>query len=52
MRLSEHIYSTLSTVAGPLLFVEGVFSARIGEVVRVLTPDGREMDAEVVVIDG
>ena len=52
MRLSEHIYSTLSTVAGPLLFVEGVFSARIGEVVRVLTPDGREMDAEVLEIDG
>jgi V/A-type H+-transporting ATPase subunit B len=42
----------LSTVAGPLLFVENVFSARIGEVVRVLTPDSREMDAEVLEIDG
>jgi len=52
MRLSEHIYSTLSTVAGPLLFVESVYSARIGEVVKVLTPDGREMDGEVLEIDG
>jgi V/A-type H+-transporting ATPase subunit B len=52
MRLSEHIYRTLSTVAGPLLFVENVFSARIGEVVTVHTPDGREMDAEVLEIDG
>jgi V/A-type H+-transporting ATPase subunit B len=42
----------LSTVAGPLLFVENVFSARIGEVVTVHTPDGREMDAEVLEIDG
>jgi V/A-type H+-transporting ATPase subunit B len=42
----------LSTVAGPLLFVENVFNARIGEVVEVHTPDGREMDAEVLEIDG
>ncbi len=52
MRLSEHTYRTLSTVAGPLLFVENVFSARIGEAVVVVTPDGRKMDAEVLEIDG
>ncbi|OGW39792.1 MAG: V-type ATP synthase subunit B [Nitrospirae bacterium GWD2_57_9] len=52
MRLSEHIYRTISTVAGPLLFVENVFSARIGEVVTVHTPDGRDMEAEVLEIDG
>jgi V/A-type H+-transporting ATPase subunit B len=52
MRLSEHIYRTLSTVAGPLLFVENVFSARIGEAVIVNTPDGRELEAEVLEIDG
>ncbi len=51
MRLSEHTYRTLSTVAGPLLFVENVFSARIGEAVTVVTPDGKVMDAEVLEID-
>jgi V/A-type H+-transporting ATPase subunit B len=52
MRLSEHIYRTISTVAGPLLFVENVYSARIGEVVTVHAPDGRQMEAEVLEIDG
>jgi V/A-type H+-transporting ATPase subunit B len=52
MRLSEHIYRTISTVAGPLLFVKNVFSARIGEVVMVHTPDNRNMEAEVLEIDG
>jgi V/A-type H+-transporting ATPase subunit B len=51
MRLSEHTYRTISTVAGPLLFVEKVFSARIGEVVTVHTPDGRNMEAEVLEVD-
>src|SRR5574341_1303991 len=52
MRLSEHTYRTISTIAGPLLFVEKVFAARIGEVVKVVLPDGRKMDAEVLEIDG
>ncbi len=52
MRLSEHTYRTLSTIAGPLLFVENVQAARIGEVVRVTMPDGSAMDAEVLEIDG
>lgn len=52
MRLSEHTYRTISTIAGPLLFVERVQSARIGEVVRVRMPDGRSTDAEVLEIDG
>jgi len=52
MRLSEHTYRTLSTAAGPLLFVENVSSARIGEAVSVITPDGRAMDAEVLEIEG
>jgi len=52
MRLSEHTYRTLSTVAGPLLFVENVFSARIGEAVIVNTPDDRQLEAEVLEIDG
>jgi V/A-type H+-transporting ATPase subunit B len=52
MRLSEHTYRTINTIAGPLLFVERVQAARIGEVVRVTMPDGRIMDAEVLEIDG
>ncbi|MBA4372109.1 MAG: V-type ATP synthase subunit B [Thermodesulfovibrio sp.] len=52
MRLSEHVYRTISSIAGPLLFVQGVFSAQIGEVVRVIAPDGRSMDAEVLEIEG
>jgi V/A-type H+-transporting ATPase subunit B len=52
MRLSEHIYRTLSTVAGPLLFVRNVQSARVGEVVTVRAPDGRTMEAEVLEING
>ena len=52
MRLSEHTYRTISTIAGPLLFVENVQEARIGEVVRVVMPAGRSTDAEVLEIDG
>ena len=52
MRLSEHRYKTISSVAGPLLFVKRVFSARIGEVVKIITPDERELDGEVIEITG
>ncbi|MCK5505267.1 MAG: V-type ATP synthase subunit B, partial [Thermodesulfovibrionia bacterium] len=52
MRLSEHKYRTISSIAGPLLIVQGVMSARIREVVKVLTPDNRQLDAEVLEIHG
>ncbi len=52
MRLSEHIYRTISSIRGPLLLVENVFSARMGEAVRILSPDNREMDGEVLKIEG
>jgi len=52
MRLSEYIYSTISSIRGPLLFVEKVFSAMVGEVVRIRFPEGREMEGEVLKIDG
>jgi len=52
MRLSEHIYRTVSTIAGPLLFVQNVQAARIGEVVTVHAPDGRHLEAEVLEITG
>ena len=51
MRLSEHIYTTISSIRGPLLFVEKVFSARVGEVVKVVFPEGKEMEGEVLKID-
>ncbi len=52
MRLSDHIYRTISSIRGPLLLVENVFSARMGEVVRILSPGDREMDGEVLKIEG
>jgi V/A-type H+-transporting ATPase subunit B len=51
MRLSEHVYNTITSLSGPLLFVERVFSARIGEVVKVQASDGRQIDAEVLEIN-
>ncbi len=52
MRLSEHTYKTISSIRGPLLFVQNVFSAKMGEVVRIISNDGREMGGEVLKIDG
>ncbi len=51
MRLSEHIYKTISSLAGSLVFVENVFNVRIGEVVRVISSDGRQMEGEVLEIN-
>ena len=52
MRLSEHIYRTVSSLAGHLLFVRKVFSSRIGEVAKIIAPDGRVMEGEVLKIEG
>lgn len=52
MRLAEHIYRTVSSIRGPLLFLERVFSVRSGEVVRISFPDGSVTDGEVLKIDG
>lgn len=52
MRLSEHIYRTISSIRGPLLFVERVFCARVGEMVRITSPDGSVAEGEVLKIDG
>ena len=52
MRLSEHIYRTVSSLAGPLLFVRDVFAARIGEMVRVVTDEGGDIAGEVLGIEG
>ncbi len=52
MRLSEHCYATIASIKSPLLLVEAVRSARMGETVRVVYPDGSEMEGEILKIDG
>ncbi len=52
MRLSRHSYSTLRSIQGPLLFVEKVSDVRMGEAVRIVFPDGREAEGEVLRIEG
>jgi len=52
MRLSEHIYRTASSLAGPLLFVRNVFAARIGEMVRIMPDDGGQIMGEILSIEG
>lgn len=51
MRLSGHIYSTVSSIKGPLMIIDRVISSRIGEVVSICYPDGRRKDGEVLKID-
>ena len=46
MRLSEHRYATVQSVQGPLVFVERVIEARMGEVVTIEFPDGRRGEGE------
>ena len=52
MRLSEHQYNSVSAIRGPLLFLEKVFAARLGELVRIESPDGRSLTGEVLKIFG
>lgn len=52
MRLSEHSYSTLASIQGPLIFVERVIEARMGEVVSIVFPDGGQVEGEVLKIQG
>jgi len=51
MRLSRHSYGTLRSIQGPLVFVERVLEARLGEVVIIQFPDGRETEGEVLRIE-
>jgi V/A-type H+-transporting ATPase subunit B len=50
MRLSEHQYRTVTAIRGPLLFLERIFSARLGEMVRIETPEGLALQGEVLKI--
>ena len=51
MRLAEHCYRSICAIRGPLVFVERVFTARIGEAVTILAPNGQALDGEVLKID-
>jgi V/A-type H+/Na+-transporting ATPase subunit B len=50
MRLSEHRYRSMSSISGPLLFVKDVYSVRIGEMVKIIYPDGQSLAGEVLKI--
>ncbi|PLX73968.1 MAG: V-type ATP synthase subunit B [Desulfuromonas sp.] len=51
MRLAEHSYRTVTSVRGPLVFLDRVFAARLGEQVCIEAPDGRQLGGEVLKID-
>ena len=44
MRLAEHQYKTISSIRSQLLMVEQVTAVRLGEVVRVIGPDGQSQE--------
>jgi V/A-type H+-transporting ATPase subunit B len=52
MRLSEYRYSSIFSIQGPLLFVEQVRNARMGETVRVIYPDDSSVEGEILKVDG
>ncbi|MBW6511078.1 MAG: V-type ATP synthase subunit B [Desulfuromonadaceae bacterium] len=51
MRLAEHCYRSIDAIRGPLVFVERVFEARIGETVTLVAPNGQRLEGEVLKID-
>ncbi len=51
MRLSVHSYSTVARIQGPLIFVERVMQARMGESVTIVFPDRRKLEGEVLKIE-
>ncbi|MDX1775885.1 MAG: V-type ATP synthase subunit B, partial [Desulfobulbales bacterium] len=48
MRLSEHRYRTTSRIAGQLLHVENVHTARIGEVIEISGPHDFKLEGEIL----
>ncbi|PLY02525.1 MAG: V-type ATP synthase subunit B [Desulfuromonas sp.] len=52
MRLTEHSYTNLAQIRGPLLFLEKVCAVRMGESVLIEAPDGSLREGEVLHIDG
>jgi len=50
MRLAEYRYATVEGIRSQLIFVGRVTAVRMGEVVRVIAPDGRELKGEVLAV--
>jgi V/A-type H+-transporting ATPase subunit B len=51
MRLAEHSYRTIKSIRGPLLILDRIKAARLGEMVRIEAPDGNLLEGEVLRID-
>lgn len=51
MRLAELKQKTITSIKGPLLFLEHVTSVKVGEVVKIIASDGSKIDGEVLKID-
>jgi len=51
MRLAEHHYSNISTIRSQLLMLENVREVRLGEVVRIVFPDGKVQEGDVLLVD-
>ncbi|NIQ94175.1 MAG: V-type ATP synthase subunit B [Desulfuromonadales bacterium] len=52
MRLSEHSYNTISTVKGPLLYLDNILDARMGEIVTIHFHSSQLLEGEVLKIEG
>lgn len=52
MRLSEHRYRTIASIRSQLLLLERVQAVKLGEVVRVVGPDGASQEGEVLLVEG
>jgi V/A-type H+-transporting ATPase subunit B len=52
MRLSDHHYRTIASLRGPLLVLDRVRQVRFGEMVRIVGPEGENLDGEVIKIEG
>lgn len=52
MRLSEHVYRSITSIRGPLVFLDRIRQCRFGEVVQLRSPEGALLEGEVIKIDG
>jgi len=52
MRLSDHVYRTVATIRGPLIFLDAIRQVRFGEIVRIASPEREILEGEVIKIDG
>ena len=50
--LAEFSYATVAAIRGPLLELDGSWSARIGEAVTIFPPEGEPRQGEVLRIAG